>query len=458
MNSRNVAFFFVTAAAATGCFDDAKLRPATGDIGAVDVPVNPPDVPDARVDVTRTDVVADVAADALDASDADDASDAADADDAADASDVTDAMSSGCALERVLVTTTDYTNGGYALGRFAPTPSLVPSGAMSPDQDSVPVQSGCVVYNLLRGNDALAVLDPMNLPTITRRIPLRMGTDSGAPYQVNPYDVYTHSPEKAYVAQYAVPRVAVVNPTRDGVDGLLRSIDLSPLRQPEDRDMSGSMEAMGVVRAGRYVFVAMQNLNAFMPVTNGTMAVIDPNTDTLVDADTTTPTLDALRLSGRNPAAIAVTRGGRLVVAESGVVAFAPPQMLDGGIEFIDPATLRTSGLLVTEAQLGGDIATFTMLDEGRAWVVVTQRTATATSSRVIEVNLDAVDGMRVGRTIMSTVEIAAIARDPSGNVWVLDRSMGHVGARVYNNLGMELTTTALATGMYAPYGIAFVP
>ncbi len=456
MKSHSVGLLLVAAATA-GCFDDAKLRPPTGDLGTVDVPSNPVDVLDARVDVATPDAATDVSLDAVDVADA--SNDSAEDADATDASDV---PTSGCPLTRVLVTTSDYARGGYAVGAFTPTPTLTPSSEMAPDQDHMPVQSGCVVYNLLRGNDVLAVLDPMNLPTIARRVPLRMGSDSSAPYQINPYDVYTYLPEKAYVVQYAVPRIAVVNPTRDGADAVLRTIDLSPVRAMEDLDSSGSPEASAIVRAGRYLFVALQNLNAFAPVTNGSLAVIDPTGDVLVDVDpSTSSVIDPVRLAGRNPAAVDVTRGGRIVVAESGVVAYTAPQMLDGGIEWIDPATFRSSGLLVTEAQLGGDIKALVMLDESRAWVVVTQLASSTSmnpSARVVEVNLDAADGSRIGRTIVSTGDIAGLAKDPTGNVWVLDRTPGHAGARVFNNMGMEVTSAPLSSGMYPPSGIAFVP
>ena len=457
MKSHSVGLL-LAAAATAGCFDDAKLRAPADDIGMVDVPMNPVDVLDARVDTSLPDVTHDAG---LDADVSDVASDSADVSDATDASDASDVPATGCTLSRVLVATSDYLNGGYAIGSLSPTPSLTPSSVMSPDQDHLAVQSGCVVYNLLRSSDVLAVLDPMNLPTIARRIPLRMGSDSGAQYQVNPYDVYTYLPEKAYVVQYAVPRIAVVNPTRDGADAVIRSIDLSPVRAAEDRDTSGSLEASAIVRAGRYLFVVLQNLNSYMPVTNGTLAVIDPTGDVLVDTDTTSAPIDPVRLTGRNPAAIDVTRGGRLVVAESGVVAFTAPQMLDGAIEWIDPATFRSSGTLVTEAQLGGDIKALVMLDESRAWVVVTQLASGAAgmpSARVVEVNLDAADGSRIGRTIVSTGDIGGLARDPSGNVWVLDRTTGHAGVRVFNSMGMEVTTSPLSSGTYPPAGIAFVP
>ena len=120
--------------------------------------------------------------------------------DVVDASAPVDASDGGgpaCALTRALVTTSDYVTGGYGLGPIGPTPALTVTGAMSPDQDHVPVTSGCVVYDLLRGEDVIAVLDPAMLPSIARRIPLRMmgtpGLDAGAPmpYSANPYDVLT---------------------------------------------------------------------------------------------------------------------------------------------------------------------------------------------------------------------------------------------------------------------------
>jgi hypothetical protein len=438
------------AASALGCFDDAKLRPldAGDDLAPSDIPVTPPDgeSPDVAADAKAPDV-ADLDADvpAVDAAD--------DMDDVAADFPRPDVPPGECPVDRVLVGTSDFRMGGYALGRFLPAPSLAPRMETSLDQDHSPVQSGCIVYDLLRSTDELAVLDPMSLPTPARRIPLRpamgMSTD---PYQANPYGVLTVSPTVAYVVLYNAPRVAVIDPTMNGLDAVRRTINLSPLRSAMDRDTSGAMEAAAIVRAGRYVFVALQNLNMFMPVTNGTLAVIDPTGDVLVDTDGATPDVDPVRLTGRNPYAMRVTPGGRLVVTESGALG---PMMLDGGIEVVDPVSFAARGLRVTEAQLGGDVSDFVMLDDSRGWVIVRQ---SSTSSRVVEFDLDAAEGMRAGRTIVSSGDIAAIARDPSGNVWVLDRTAGRFGARVFNPMGTEVTSAPLGTGMYPPVGIAFVP
>jgi hypothetical protein len=165
------------------------------------------------------------------------------------------------------------------------------------------------------------------------------------------------SPTRAWVVQYQRPRIAIVDPTRDGASAVVGSIDLTPLRSPADVDPSGALEAARIVRAGGRVFVALQNLSEYTPVTAGTLAVIDPSTGVLIDADPRTAPLDPVVLTGRNPVDVATTAGGRLVVASSGAVAFAPPQMLDGVIEAIDATALRPVAMRVTETQLGGDLA-----------------------------------------------------------------------------------------------------
>jgi hypothetical protein len=440
------------AASATGCFDDAKLRPydAGDDLAPVDVPITPADVPEddgaAAVDGPDGSLDADLDADldaALDATD-----DAVTADDLPRP----DVPPGECPIDRVLVGTSDSTTaGGYALGRFVPTPSLVARTESAPDYDHLVVQSGCVVYDLLRGADELAVLDPLALPTVARRISLRSAMGSTERYQANPSAVLTLSPQVAYVALYNAPRVAVVDPTMSGPDAVRRVINLAPLRSPMDRDANGALEAAAIVRAGRNVFVALQNLNGGMPVTNGTLAVLDPTGDVLLDTEPGTTEIDPVRLTGRNPTGMRLTPGGRLVVAEPG----APGPQASDGIEVVDPVSFAARGIRVTEAQLGGDVGDFIMLDDARGWVVVRQ---SGTSSRVVEFDLDAADGMRAGRTIMSSGSIGALARDPSGNVWVLDRSAGRAGARVFNTMGTELTMMPLAAGTQSPTSVAFVP
>ncbi|MEZ4391913.1 MAG: hypothetical protein R3A48_12515 [Polyangiales bacterium] len=364
----------------------------------------------------------------------------------------------GCALTRALVTTSDFSAGGYALGTLGETPSLMAAGAMAPDQDHAPVQSGCVVYNLLRGNDIVAVLDPLALPSIARQIPLRgQVADAGAgPYQVNPYDVLTLSPTKAYVVLYALAHIAVVNPTLSGPAAITGRIDLSPVRDPLDADPSGAPEAHRLLRVGDRALLTLQNLSAFAPVSRGTIAVLDLATDQLVDLAPSVAGVQGVSLSASNPQGMTLTPSGRrVVISSSGVQAFSPPQVLDGAIEAIDAMTLQPAGMRVTEVAFGGDLSEHVMLTDDVGWALVTRLGSDggAGDARVMEFDLST---GAVGRTLHTAQSLSGIARAPDGSVWVLDRSSGAQGVRVFSPDGAPrggLLATALP-----PTGIAFVP
>jgi hypothetical protein len=109
----------------------------------------------------------------------------------------------------------------------------------------------------------------------------------------------------------------------------------------------------------------------------------------------------------------------------------------------------------VTEMAFGGDLGDVVMLDEDRGWALVSRLPADAGAgdARVMEFSLAT---GTVGRTIYTAASLAGLARDPNGSVWVLDRSGGASGVRVFNADGTArggALTTALP-----PYGIAFVP
>ena len=387
-----------------------------------------------------------------------DAGPSTDAGSSSDAGNSTDAGTGpGCPLTRALVTTSNFMIGGYALGTIAPPTLNVPM-AMAPDQDHLPVQSGCRVFTLLRGNDALAVLDPSNLPAVVRTIPLRaMLPDAGTgPYQVNPYDVEVLSPTRAYVTQYALSRVAIVDPSRDGASAVIGSIDLAPVRAMADTDPSGSPEASELLRVGDRVFVVLQNLASFAPAALGSVAVIDTRTDALIDADPATPGTQPVALRHRNPVAAVATPGGRLVFASAGNQPFMAPNVLDGAIEALDAATLRPVGMAVTEMALGGDLQHLVMLTEDRGLAIVYRFVmGGGREARVVPFDLST---GTVSAPVLTAPDLGGIARSPDGNVWILDRSMGAAGVRVLSPTGMSLTPTPLSVGSLPPYGIAFVP
>ena len=437
MSSRIHLTLFVGAALAAlgGCSDSGSTPPTPTD-AATDAahdasPTDVPNVTDAGTDVPVT-----------------------------DAGDGGTDGGTTCAPTRALVATSNYAMGGWALGPVATPTALAALAGTAADQDHGPVQSGCLVFDLQRGNDAVDVLDPAHLPMVAHHIPLRpAGVDAGMGYLSNPQDAITLGATRVYVAQLASPRIAILDPTRDGMAAVTGSVDLSPVRSPLDTDPSGSPEPVAFARSGARVYVALENLSSFAPVTNGTLAVIDPATDTLVDTDPTTPGVQPIALSNRNPIAMVPAGDGRVAVSEAGVVAFMPPQVLDGVIEAVDlvaghPVTAQR----VTEMQLGGDVSGIVMFDATHGWVVVSVLGTDGGTgeNRVVPFDLGAAT---VGAAVLHTGSIGGIGLAPDGTVWVLDRSTGHSGVRVFrHDTGAEVTTAAVSTGPYPPYGLAFVP
>lgn len=451
-NVRSFSFISITVLGLAACSSD----PATPD-AATDVPVavdNPP-VTDAGVDVATdtqaTDVPRDVAmADASDAS----SSDVIDA-----ATDAATDGGAGCTLTRALVNTSAFgAGGGYAIGTITP-PALTASMTAAADQDHVAVQSGCIVFDMFRTSDELHVLDTTRLPAIARTIPLRAAlmTDAGpmAMNVVNPYDVLALSPTRAFVVQFALSRVAIVNPSLSGAAAITGSIDLAPVRASADVDPSGAPEAAAIVAVGARAYVLMQNLSSFAPVANGTLAVIDAAAGTLVDADATAAGTQPITLSGRNPNTVVAQGANRLVVSLTG--AFGAT---DGGIETVDLSTNRPSGILVTEASLGGDVSSFVMLSDTRGWALVSRSGGDAgpTDARVVEFDLGTRTVTRTVLTVAGAFDLGGIAKAPDGNVWVSERTTGHAGVRVFRADATEITTAPLATGTLPPSGIVFVP
>jgi hypothetical protein len=109
---------------------------------------------------------------------------------------------------------------------------------------------------------------------------------------------------------------------------------------------------------GPYLFVACQRLTNFQALNPSVVAVVSVEADTVVDVDPATPGIQGIELAARNPVtAFAIDPAGppgtgALLIGDAGAF-----NTLDGGIERIDTAALRSDGLLITEAELDGDIA-----------------------------------------------------------------------------------------------------
>ena len=109
-------------------------------------------------------------------------------------------------------------------------------------------------------------------------------------------------------------------------------------------------------RVGNRVFVTVQRLdrnNYWVPVGTSYVAVIDAQTDALIDADPVTPGVQPIELTGTNPYSDIQLDPytGKLYVACAGYWG-----LRDGGVETIDPVALQSDGFSFSETAAGGDM------------------------------------------------------------------------------------------------------
>ncbi|MBK8173270.1 MAG: hypothetical protein IPK60_23455 [Sandaracinaceae bacterium] len=236
-----------------------------------------------------------------------------------------------CAVTSLLVTTSNFSDG--FLGRVSTaTNSLVGAPTASSDQDSIPMRSGCTTFLLEHGAGNVRVQSASD-PTMTAHT-IALAEPSTA-YGTNPLSIASVSATKAYVTQYALNTVAIINPTMDGNGAVTGQIDLAAFLQAGDVDGHVDMSSIAVV--GSKAYVALGNYyfgeggRAFAGPS--VIAVIDTATDMLIDQDTASEGVQGIALNFPNPVDLVVA-GTSLFVQAPGL-----DEMQDGGIEVIDTTT-----------------------------------------------------------------------------------------------------------------------
>lgn len=156
-----------------------------------------------------------------------------------------------------------------------------------------------------------------------------------------PGDLATLSFERAFATFFTPPSLRHVVEVNLGTGKIGPQYDLTPLLDPAEKEGPLVMRAIVV---GPLLFVGMRYEQEHVDVPRGKVAVIDTNTNSLVDADPTTPETDAIRLEGSHLVELAYWEEGNLIYAvlSGKTVAGA---IVGGGIEAIDPETLRSRGL-----------------------------------------------------------------------------------------------------------------
>ena len=257
------------------------------------------------------------------------------------------------AQSRAFVLTTDFSTGSLStvnLDTRAVSQDVEPAGS---DATFRWYQGNLYVVNRF-GGDNVQVVDGATLNTVHQ-----WSTGNGT----NPQDICFVSPTKAYVTRYESGDLLILNPQTGASPGV---IHLGPFA-----DADGIPEMAHMIRVERYVFVALERLNraaGFAPTDSSLVAVIDSQTDTVVDVDPVAPGVQAILLTGKNP----ITQfefdrtSSRLLIGCAG--AFGA---LDGGVEWIDPVNFRSLGFAITESALGGDLSDVTWWHPDHSYAIV---------------------------------------------------------------------------------------
>ena len=331
----------------------------------------------------------------------------------------------------------DFATGGLAeigLDDFAVRDYVI--GAAEPDA-VVRLQGDRVfVVNRYSGSSVQEIDPDDSLATLWR---CSVGAGS------NPHDIVLIAPDKAYVTRYDATSIAVVDPSVGKTcAGFVRGyIDLSPWA-----DADGIPEMDQMVRVGDRVFVAVQRLNRndfFRPATNGALVVVDIATDAAVGA---------IELELSNP--FTETKGLVYDAARQRILVGGPGTLFsdldDGGIEAVDPASMTSLGILLSGADLGGDLGDFAMVGSRRGYAIVAAENFEAS---VVEFDLDA--GIEGEALITSPLLLSDVEVTEDGQLWVVDRNCFDPGLRVFDVGGNdEITTEPIYPGL-TPFNLDFI-
>ena len=343
--------------------------------------------------------------------------------------------SGSAADDFAFVTTTDFFTGS------ASTISL--DGSYTVDKNVASIHSdararyydGYIYVVNRKGADNIQVLDPNDDFATVREFSVGAGS--------NPADIAFVSNTKAYVSRYDSVHIWIVNPST-GIK--IGTIDMSSFA---DGDGLPEMDHMYIY--GNRLFVAIQRLdrNSWTPVGTSYIAVIDVVADTLIDTDPATPGNQPIALSKANPFSELQldTHSHRLYVSCVGFWG-----MQDGGVEVIDPHTVQSLGIMLSEPAAGGDILDVEIVSPTKGYAVI----ADADFYTVL-IRFNPATGMKTGILydpddwVLDDTECA-----PTGVLFLADRTPTNPGIRLYDvTSDVEITSSPIDVGL-PPSDITF--
>jgi hypothetical protein len=183
--------------------------------------------------------------------------------------------------------------------------------------------------------------------------------------------------------------------------------------------------------------------------------VIDVAADTLIDVDPATAGVQPIVLQSSNPYSELRYSAEReeLVVACLGSWG-----VLDGGVEAIDPFALESKGVVISEADLAGDVTDALIWGDGKGYAVVLD-SAPWPDNHARLVSFSATSG-----TVMDTLaaqtsglgsSMAGIEMNTRGELYLCDRDAVSPGIRIFDAF-TDTEIDMIDVGL-PPYDVAFV-
>jgi len=325
----------------------------------------------------------------------------------------------------------DFSGGGFSAVDLDQRSALFPADEAHPaTTDSVPRSAAGLVLVVNRfGANSITARDPRDDYSTLWECSTGIGS--------NPQDVVVIDANKAYATLLSEADLLIFDPSpaADCSDFEIGRIDLSSLA---DEDGIPEMTQMALDEG--LLYVALQKLTNFVASGPGAIAIVDTETDELVDS---------WDLSGANP--FAATKGLTVIDGELYVPQIGAFGVQDGGLERIDLADGASQGFLIDEQTLSGDLNDFAILDPSTGYAVVGLADFTS-----MVVGFDPSTG-ELGETLIGAgANISDIEINDRGELFVADRGAVS-GVRVFDAVsGSELTSDPIDTGL-PPFQLLFL-
>jgi hypothetical protein len=317
--------------------------------------------------------------------------------------------------------TTDYSTFGGLHPVAGAQPWTVSSGVGTVPGDAIARHHDGLLYVVGRGGANLVqIYDPGDNLALVREFSLGAG--------LNPQDVVFGAGGAAYVSCYDAAVLLKVDMDAGTV--------LQTFSTGAYADSDGLPETAWMLAHGSRIYITCQLLdrnNWYAPTGPGKLLVFDTETDSW---------LPAIDLVLSNPYSQLRVLPGNEDSSSLAVGCAGYWGVLDGGVETVDLVTGLSTGVLIHEADLAGDVLHMTFAGSDKLFALIS---TTAFTTNLVSVSWP---GPLVAVLDVGTgFDHADLAFDGDFQIFVADRKTGAAGIRVFDaGSGTELTTTPLAT------------